>query len=383
MARPTHPRAGDPAAGLRVDPRRRLDLSSQGDGRDPRPRGRPDDRDDRRRVTFPNPGNLLRPGQYGKVRLRHHRDKRARSWCRSAPCTTCRGSTRSAWSKRTTRSRCRPCRWASASAPLGDRQGPEAGRARDRRGAPEGEGRRVKVAPTAAQAECAEVGSPPESATVSRFFVRRPIVAIVISILTVLLGVVAHAPAPDRAVTRTSCRPRSSRPGDLLGADALTIEQSVATPIEQQMSGVDDMIYMYSVERQQRRPMTLRVNFDVGTDPNTDQMLAQMRYSQARVAAARRTCATSASRSRSRRTSPLAAVLALLAERAPTTPSSSRNYAYININDPMTRVPGIGQVHGLRRRPVRDAPLGAPGHARAARASPSPRSSPRSRRRTP
>ena len=64
------------------------------------------------------------------------------------------------------------------------------------------------------------------------------------------------------------------------GADALTVEQAVATPIEQQMSGVDNMNYMYSVNANNGQS-TLTVNFDVKTDPNTDQILAQMRQSQA------------------------------------------------------------------------------------------------------
>ena len=64
------------------------------------------------------------------------------------------------------------------------------------------------------------------------------------------------------------------------GADALTVEQSVATPIEQQMSGVDNMNYMYSINAN-NGAMTLTVDFDVKTDPNTDQILAQMRQGQA------------------------------------------------------------------------------------------------------
>jgi len=65
-----------------------------------------------------------------------------------------------------------------------------------------------------------------------------------------------------------------------VGADALTVEQSVATPIEQQMSGVDNMAYMYSVNAN-NGAMSMRVDFDVTTDPSIDQILAQMRVSQA------------------------------------------------------------------------------------------------------
>jgi HAE1 family hydrophobic/amphiphilic exporter-1 len=65
-----------------------------------------------------------------------------------------------------------------------------------------------------------------------------------------------------------------------VGADALTVEQSVATPLEQRMSGVDNMNYMYSLNANNGQ-MQLTVNFDVKTDPNTDQILAQQRESQA------------------------------------------------------------------------------------------------------
>ncbi|PMY95077.1 hypothetical protein C1X24_27150, partial [Pseudomonas sp. FW305-124] len=65
-----------------------------------------------------------------------------------------------------------------------------------------------------------------------------------------------------------------------VGADALTVEQSVATPIEQQMSGVDKMEYMYSLNAN-NGTMKLTVDFDITTDPNTDQILSQMRQGQA------------------------------------------------------------------------------------------------------
>ena len=114
----------------------------------------------------------------------------------------------------------------------------------------------------------------------ARFFINRPIVAMVISILMVILGVVAMVQLP------VALYPNIAPPEILLtarypGADAVTLEQSVATPIEQQMSGVDKMLYMYSLNQAAGSQMQLRVNFDVTTDPNTDQILVQMRYSQA------------------------------------------------------------------------------------------------------
>ena len=115
------------------------------------------------------------------------------------------------------------------------------------------------------------------------------------------------------------------------------------------MSGVDNMLYMYSTNASDGQ-MKLRVDFDVSTDPSTDQVLAQMRYSQAAVPAAARRRELRASRSRSRSRSPLVAVRRCTRRRARYDPLFLSNYAYININDPMTRVPGVGQVHDLRRR---------------------------------
>ena len=113
----------------------------------------------------------------------------------------------------------------------------------------------------------------------SKFFIRRPIVAIVIAILMVIVGVVAMFSLP------TAQYPNMVPPEIMVstmypGADAKTLLQSVSTPIEQQMNGVDNMNYMYSINANNGQS-TLTVNFDVTTDPNVDQILAQMRQSQA------------------------------------------------------------------------------------------------------
>ena len=113
----------------------------------------------------------------------------------------------------------------------------------------------------------------------SRFFVNRPIVAMVISIIMVILGVVAITRLPVAQFPNIA-PPEIQLTANYVGADALTVEESVATPIEQQMSGVDGSIYMYS-NNANNGQMTLRVDFDNGTDVNTDQILTQMRYSQA------------------------------------------------------------------------------------------------------
>src|SRR3984885_6154984 len=101
------------------------------------------------------------------------------------------------------------------------------------------------------------------------FFINRPIVAIVIAVITVLVGVVSMMGLPI-AQFPNIVPPEVQVKSTYTGADALTVEQSVATPIEQQMSGVDNMNYMYSVNANNGQS-TLTVNFDVKTDPNIDQ----------------------------------------------------------------------------------------------------------------
>src|SRR5439155_26201099 len=112
----------------------------------------------------------------------------------------------------------------------------------------------------------------------SRFFIRRPIVAIVIAILMTLIGADAMLQLPISQYPNI-VPPEIQVRANYTGADAQTIEQSVASPIEQQMSGVDKSNYIQSVNANGSIRMT--VNFEVGTDPNTDQILTQLRVSQA------------------------------------------------------------------------------------------------------
>src|SRR5229473_1078721 len=104
----------------------------------------------------------------------------------------------------------------------------------------------------------------------SKFFINRPIVAMVIAILTVIIGAVTIAGLPV-AQFPNIVPPEVQVQATYVGADAQTLEQSVATPIEQQMSGVDNMNYMYSLNATANGQMTMIVDFDVKTDPNTDQ----------------------------------------------------------------------------------------------------------------
>ena len=174
----------------------------------------------------------------------------------------------------------------------------------------------------------------------AKYFVNHPIIAIVISILLVIVGVVSIVRLPIAQYPELA-PPEIQLQATYVGADAETVEQSVATPIEQQMQGVDNMIYMTSVNASSGL-MRLRVNFDVGTDANTDQILTQMRYLQAESQLpldVRNQGVTI----RKSPTSPLA-LFSLYSPKGTYDATFLANYAYININDPMSRVPGIGQV---------------------------------------
>ena len=175
----------------------------------------------------------------------------------------------------------------------------------------------------------------------AKFFINRPIVAMVISIITVIVGIVALVRLPIAQFPNIA-PPQVQLWATYVGADALTLEQSVATPIEQQMSGVDNMSYMYSINSNNGQ-MRLNVVFDVGTDPNTDQILMQMRYSQAesQLPIEVRNYGITLRKA-------VAAPLALFSLYSPNGTHDAlflTNYAFINVNDPMTRVPGIGQVN--------------------------------------
>src|SRR5215813_1372448 len=174
----------------------------------------------------------------------------------------------------------------------------------------------------------------------ARFFINRPIVAMVISILMVIIGLVVMVQLPI-ALYPEIAPPEILLNATYVGADALTLEQSVATPIEQQLQGVDNMIYMTSINSSSGL-MRLRVDFEVGTDANTDQILTQMRYLQAesQLPVDVRNQGVTILKSA---TSPLA-LFSLYSPRGTYDATFLANYAYININDPMSRVPGVGQV---------------------------------------
>ena len=175
----------------------------------------------------------------------------------------------------------------------------------------------------------------------SKFFINRPIVAMVISILLVIVGLVTIVSLPV-AQFPSIAPPEVMIQATYVGADAQTIEQSVATPIEQQMSGVDNLNYMYSLNAAGNGQMTMVVDFDVKSDPNTDLILSQMRQSQAASQLPQDVTNYGVTVQKSV-TAPLM-IIGLYSPKGTYDASFLANYAYINLNDQLTRVPGVSNV---------------------------------------
>jgi HAE1 family hydrophobic/amphiphilic exporter-1 len=174
----------------------------------------------------------------------------------------------------------------------------------------------------------------------SKFFINRPIVAIVISILMVIVGAITITSLPVSQFPPIA-PPEVQVQATFVGADAQTVEQAVATPIEQQMSGVDNMNYMYSVNSS-TGDMRLIVDYDVKTDTNTDLILTQIRETQAASQLPADVINFGVTVQKT-----TTAPLMLISIYSPSGIYDSKflaNYAYINLYDQLSRVPGIGSV---------------------------------------
>ncbi len=174
----------------------------------------------------------------------------------------------------------------------------------------------------------------------SKFFINRPIVAIVISILMIIAGIVSMLSLPTAQFPNIA-DPQIQVIASYTGADAETVAQSVATPIEQQMSGVDGMNYMYSLNSSNGK-MTLTVDFGIDTVTSTDQILTQMRTSQANSQLPSSVLNQGVTVQKS-----TAAPLMLIDLSSPNNSYDNiflANYATINLNDALTRVPGVASV---------------------------------------
>jgi HAE1 family hydrophobic/amphiphilic exporter-1 len=175
---------------------------------------------------------------------------------------------------------------------------------------------------------------------ISEVFINRPILAIVIAIVIMIGGLltirglpIAQLPAvvPPQIIIGTT----------FTGADATTIEQSVATPIEQQMNGVENMIYMQSTNANDGT-MSLTVTFDLDSDPNFDQVAAQNRLSQAQPNLPQSVAQFGLTTRKS--TGLPALAISLYSPNKTYNSLFLANYANINLNDALSRVPGVGEV---------------------------------------
>ena len=175
----------------------------------------------------------------------------------------------------------------------------------------------------------------------SKFFINRPIVAMVISILMVIIGAVTIVTLPI-AQFPNIVPPEIQVLATYVGADAQILEQSVATPIEQQMSGVDNMNYMYSLNSTADGLTRLTVNYDVKTEPNTDLMLTQMRETQAASQLPSDVTNYGVTVQKT-----VTAPLMLITLYSPNGTYDARvlaNYAYINLADQINRSYGVGSI---------------------------------------
>jgi HAE1 family hydrophobic/amphiphilic exporter-1 len=175
---------------------------------------------------------------------------------------------------------------------------------------------------------------------ISKLFINRPVVAMVIAIVTVIVGLVAMTGLPV-AQFPDIVPPQIIVNTTYTGADAQTIEQSVATPLEQQMSGVDDMLYLQSTNSNDGT-MTLTVTFDVDTSPNIDQVNVQNRVAQAQPNLPADVNQFGLNLRKSTGIPTL--VFALYSPQQTHDSLFLANYANININDALYRVPGVGEV---------------------------------------
>src|SRR6266404_853760 len=175
----------------------------------------------------------------------------------------------------------------------------------------------------------------------SKFFIDRPIVAMVIAILMVIVGAVTITSLPV-AQFPNIVPPEIRLQATFVGADAKTLEQAVATPIEQQVNGVDNMDYMYSLNATGNSQTTLSANFDLKTDPNIDLILLQSReqLAAAQLPPEVNNYGVTIKKSAS-------APLMLVSLSSPHGSHDEKflaNYATINLNDPIARLYGVGQT---------------------------------------
>jgi hydrophobe/amphiphile efflux-1 (HAE1) family protein len=175
----------------------------------------------------------------------------------------------------------------------------------------------------------------------ARFFINRPIVAMVMSIIMVLLGVVAMKGLPIAQYPEI-VPPMVQVTTTFVGASATDVEAAVATPLEQQINGVEQMIYMKSTNANDGT-LTLKVSFEVGSNLDMDNVLTQNRVSQAQpqMPSSVKNYGVSVKKA-------LAFPLLVISIKSPKGTYDNQflaNYTTININDTLARIQGVGQIN--------------------------------------
>jgi HAE1 family hydrophobic/amphiphilic exporter-1 len=175
----------------------------------------------------------------------------------------------------------------------------------------------------------------------SRFFIDRPIVAIVISILMVIVGAITVVSLPVAQFPNIA-PPEIKVAATYPGADAESLEKAVATPMEQQINGVDHMDYMYSLNSTNSSGTSLYVNFDLKTDPNQDLLLTQSRQQLANGQLPPEVNQVGIDVKKS-----LTSPMILISIYSPNGTHDAKwlsNFGYINLKEPIARAYGVGQT---------------------------------------
>jgi multidrug efflux pump len=181
----------------------------------------------------------------------------------------------------------------------------------------------------------------------SHFFIDRPIFAIVISIVTVLLGGIAYTILPVAQYPEIA-PPTVVVQAQYPGADPKTVADTVAGPIEQQVNGVENMLYMSSVSAADGT-MQLTVTFKLGTDPNIAQVLVQNRVAIAEPQLpleVRNIGVTTQKQSPD-----ILMAIGLTSKNKSYSPLFLSNYAYTQIEDTLKRLDGVGNVQVFGAQP--------------------------------